>query len=554
MKKLKHIKVFEAFESDKLSKTLAYMDSQRDKNAFLDYIKRICNIIDFPYSELSDEVFDYLPFSAALKKADVMTDEACDATSAQAFPEYAIDGEVCQEGKIKRKWGSQNRSVTCPICNGTGVKPKKGEPKLVKFWFTKDGGFVDVTCVDGIIRDKRSHNGSLSQKNSDYTVSGTEIPNHDRVAIRSLQTGQYVKIMINGREMYGYIISEGNTVFVIQPYQSGGTPSRTTRSVWQKIASYSWEISGGDFRTLTPVSLNNSDDDKAEAEADPYTWNTGVDFSRSSIRATGRDVEEKIKNAHFAIVLDFGKMKKLEFVSRSKTKSSREESKSGTLAFRSNDDIKRENIARYIKKLADNLEVDGTDVSNLSKVIKKLLGNSRNATYNLRQGIISNNISTILKSYINLLSASDGSKESYLGELNSNIKYIFKENMERNKNVSRNIEDSKRKLKSDNKESHLKVLNHVDDLSLAIYNSIIGFELETIEDLEILHQKVLGMKNIIKSDRYHLTSLSYFLDYLNRSTFDYAYRYLVDNYYVNVDRIPKIEQGIDTMIRIIKKM
>ena len=62
------------------------------------------------------------------------------------------------------------------------------------------------------------------------------------------------------------------------------------------------------------------------------------------------------------------------------------------------------------------------------------------------------------------------------------------------------------------------------------------------------------MKNIIKSDRYHLTSLSYFLDYLNRSTFDYAYRYLVDNYYVNVDRIPKIEQGIDTMIRIIKKM
>jgi len=175
-------------------------------------------------------------------------------------------------------------------------------------------------------------------------------------------------------------------------------------------------------------------------------------------------------------------------------------------------------------------------------------------TYNLRQGHISNNLTTILKGYINLLSASDDSKESYLNELNSNIKYIFKDNMERNKNVSKNIEDSKRRLKNENKERHLKVLNHVDDLSLTIYNSIIGFELETIDDLEILHQKVLGMKNIIKSDRYHLTSLSYFLDYLNRSTFDYAYRYLVDNYYVNVDRIPKIEQGIDTMIRIIKKM
>ena len=52
-------------------------------------------------------------------------------------------------------------------------------------------------------------------------------------------------------------------------------------------------------------------DKNMNLEFNPYTWNTGVDFSRTFIRATGRDVEEKIKNAHFAIVLDFGKMKKL---------------------------------------------------------------------------------------------------------------------------------------------------------------------------------------------------------------------------------------------------
>ena len=553
MRNLKYIKVFEAFESVKLSRTLGYIESSRDKSVFLDYIKRICNIIDFPYSELSDDIFEYLPFSSALKKADIITDEPCDATSERAYPEYAVAGEVCQEGKVKRKWGRQIRSAACPICNGTGVKPKTGEPKLVKFWFTKDGKYVDVTCVDGIIRISASE-GTLSQNTLHYTVSGDEVDRTERAAIRSLQTGQYVRITINRRTMFGSIISDGRSTWVIQPYENGGSPYHVSSSTWRKIARYSWEITGGDFTSLTPMSLNNMDGDKAKEEADPYTWNTGVDFSRYGLRATGRDIEEKVKNAHFAIVLDFGKMKKLEYVKRSTTTSSREDSKSGTLAFRSNDDIKRENIARYIKKLADNLEVDGADVSNLSKVIKKLLGNSRNTTYNLRHGIISSNISTILKIYIDLLSASDDSKERYLNDLNSNIKYIFKENIERNKNVSKNIEDSKRKLKNENKESHLRVLNHVDDLSLAIYNSIIGFELETIEDLEILHQKVLGMKNITKSDRYYLTPLSYYLDYLNRSTYDYAYRYLVDNYYVNVDRIPKIEKGIDMMIRIIKKM
>ena len=59
MKNLKHIQIFEAFESRILSKTLGYINTS-DKSNFMDRIKRLCKTIDFPLSKMSDEYFEYL--------------------------------------------------------------------------------------------------------------------------------------------------------------------------------------------------------------------------------------------------------------------------------------------------------------------------------------------------------------------------------------------------------------------------------------------------------------------------------------------------------------
>lgn len=150
---MKYLKFFEAFASSKISKTLAYIDSQ-SRNVFKSKLKSLLKTIDFPMSEISDEYIEYLPYKAALKKADIITDTPCDATSEEAFPNYTVEGEVCQGGKIKRTWGDQIRTVTCPICSGTGIKPNPSNLpiKLVKFWFTASGEFLNViTGVDGIV-------------------------------------------------------------------------------------------------------------------------------------------------------------------------------------------------------------------------------------------------------------------------------------------------------------------------------------------------------------------------------------------------------------------
>jgi hypothetical protein len=67
MKQLKHIKLFEAFESVKLGKTLSFINSSA-KSTFIDNLKRIAKNYDFPISKFNDDMFQYLPFKSALRK------------------------------------------------------------------------------------------------------------------------------------------------------------------------------------------------------------------------------------------------------------------------------------------------------------------------------------------------------------------------------------------------------------------------------------------------------------------------------------------------------
>ena len=63
---MKYIKLFEAFQSNILSKTLGYIDKE-SKSKFLDHVKKVCSEVDFPLSKLSDDYFQYLPFRKALE-------------------------------------------------------------------------------------------------------------------------------------------------------------------------------------------------------------------------------------------------------------------------------------------------------------------------------------------------------------------------------------------------------------------------------------------------------------------------------------------------------
>ena len=573
MKQMKYIKLFEAFESEKLSKTLGYAIENKDR--FLNDIKRLCNQLDFPYSQLSDEYFDYLPFNAALRKTDIITDEPCDATGADAFERrFIVAGETCKGGQLKRKWGRSIRSVTCPICNGTGIKPKKGEPKMVKFWFTKDGKFVLSTCVDGLVRDRNKSGDKVPQGRRKYTHIRAERINGRYASggmsdgfqekLNEFQVGQYVLIRTSdGEDVYGVIAKQPDywnrrqmRVFAVQSVINSDNIDRSTEingEKWNKYGKYAISLSNGYFEWVKPVTIKNADDE-VDDTPDPYEWNSGLSFNYSRIYATGRDIENDVKDAHFALILDFSKLKGSEFKRKSDISSEREESREGALALMKDSDIKSQNIKRYINELSKRMEID-KDLGNVNKVILKLIG-FKNSFHFIRSGRAKDAIVAIIEKYLKMLAASDEDKEWYINDLNSTVKSYYKDFMNYNKEVTRNLEEVKKRLdldKPNNYEKYLKIISLLEEFSLVAYNNVKESDMESIDDVEIVYQRLLSIKNLLTINRYYVNKLGDFINYLSRTTSDYSYRYLVDNYNTR-NYLDDIIDGLEKIINIAKKM
>ena len=63
-----YIKLFESFESTNLSKTLGYV-RKRDRTLLINNLKSVTNEADVPFSKISDDFIEYLPFYKAYNKA-----------------------------------------------------------------------------------------------------------------------------------------------------------------------------------------------------------------------------------------------------------------------------------------------------------------------------------------------------------------------------------------------------------------------------------------------------------------------------------------------------
>ena len=542
MKNLKHIKIFEAFESKILSKTLGYIETN-DRNTFMDKLKRLCKSIDFPLSKMSDEYFEYLPLKSAISRAAMTGDEPCEATSKSEFPEYAVAGEKCTNGKIKRTWGARTRDVVCPVCGGSGVKPKRSEVKLVKFWFTAEGKYVANTLVDGIIRAGRggSSGSKFSTNFSDYTV-GRSISN-----LSELRGGEMASMTIGSDVVIAYIFKEGNRYYAIQNSKSGSTPSS---NAWKNYGRHSWALGGGeysDLKILTPKVQT-----KEVEEVDPYTWNTGIEFGYGGIRAnTSQDVKTQIKDAHFGIVFDFGKLKKSEFETTQDTRVSREERKEGSKLdpSQSDEEIKKKNIERYVNLLSQKLDISA-DIANCNRLVTRSLGH-KGALYIVYGTNIYSNLGSIIDYYIKFMSVTtDRDKKMYAEEITDRTNDLFKSGMRRADIASETIKNIKARLKSGNRdEKYFQVLDMTQKLSDAIYDNIKNYQINDIEDLEVVAQKISSIRNVLKSDRYGLSR--YFgntIEYISSGREDRAYSHMTDNYYTNVDEILEKLPRIITVI------
>jgi hypothetical protein len=528
---MKFIKLFEAFESTLLSKTLNYVSGE-SKEKFLSAVSAICNKYDFPDSRLNDSFFQYLPYSKALnyrlEKGEKGNQVDCKAKSLEVFGDKGVEGE-CRAGKLPKKWGTGSRRVECPVCKGTG---KTGEPdsadkllpqNVFKFWFDETGKYVTTTYnyikdetkvekPDGTVKLIWCYNGSRGIDKPGFDKSGykvvllSEIPHLTPATLyfdrRQWQQG-------TGTPGYFWRYGQNTHYFIHNGGPSGGAPYGDE---WRDYGRKSWSLGGGDSYVITTGNLSDIQKTK-EVE---------LKFSKS--RTTGKtmfdeygisDVKKTLADAKFAITLDIDKLVGTEFIKKSDTIKTRTGLKKDVIGgqFGIKDvDIKKQNMDRYISKLSDvsgdKLEIGNFDtyffrILGFKNILFKIINAGRDTQYRM-----SKKIEDILNLNIKLVKAINKAKskrgeyvepKDEIDALSKSLKSYFKKEIDINNNNLKYL----KVIESRCDEKHLVLLRSIEEISNVIYQKLKSFgKLESVDDAEILLEKIKTIENLIWNKRY----------------------------------------------------
>ena len=376
---MKYLKLFEAFESKIMSKTLKYL-SKDSKDRFFNMMKDYCEKYDFPFSKLNDDFFEYLPYSAALKKYISVGDivEDCKAKSEEVLDKkIAVVGDVCTGGKVKRTWGKGTRNVECPTCHGTGkikVGVKDDAPEdyeLTKIWLDDSGDIIAITYTDG-----KTPGGISSSPTTELKMENFK--QGERVTrLTQLKNLEYIYVVKGDNEAVGYSIVENGKYYLISNNRelADSNDDLLPRGDWKKYGKYSWILRHE--RTnyydviyrMESIYLNNS--------VNHFAYNKVTTKAKSGwyVKKETAVGFEDLKKAKFAIIFDSGKAKQTEYEKVSDKVAKRTDYKFGAAAFEKPEDIKTQNLDRWITKLASkNVGGKLSDLGSLDTYIFRILG------------------------------------------------------------------------------------------------------------------------------------------------------------------------------------
>lgn len=536
---MKYLQVFEAFKSSSLNKTLSFLNND-SKSRFKALIKNIGDSLDLPYSLISDDYIEYLPYKKALYKfKEASTKEPdCTATSVAMFKKHGVDGETCKGGMIKRTWGDKTRIVECPNCKGKGKLPiNKKELLLVKFWFNSEGKFITTTGVDGT--KKAADFKKITYNKIDYKPGKTigyrearDLPEGTPILFENEHHGSIPVIAV----VHYY----GASMFFLQNSFFGSTPG-DMRSTFKKYGfKGSWSIASdqniGSVRLLVPIT----GDEEVDTSVDPFEFNFKISGSLGSqiknfIGLVLKDSD--LGDAHFALVLDLEKLRELKFKSLSKTRTDRKSSREGAYTLLKNEDIKKLNIQRYLSKLSE----PSDNIADSKRVILRILGGSKCLfLFRIREShSLLYNLSDYYTSLLKHVNpdgtiTSESNYNMVKRDIKSSVKSWIEETNKVKTKVTNRIDRFKIEIEPD-QANQVKLIEKVEALSNHIFQKISSQSIETVDDIEVLYYKLKSLANMFSNSR----SPSYKIwEYVIRyATYDEEFKTVMDSerYTGNID-------------------
>ena len=548
MRQLKYIKLFEAFDSIQIAKTLNFV-KKSDKSKFMNALESITKKIDAPLSALNDKNFQYLPYKKAIgikAASDKVKCSACEG-----------------EGKINKAWGSTTRRTKCTTCDGGGAVDPKPKLKYFKFWFNSDGSFIGTTAVDGLYHISKSDVKNFDKKDITEDIRTLSVQELKRkYKLVNGETTMYVENVAarhsgtNRKSCLGKaFIDRDGDFYVVN--SSVDTHSMPTGRKYRDYGNYAVDVmrSAQDGRNDADSSFKIYLTSETEEKEDMF-WNVPVSFYGDGWNTKDSMSKDFLKEAHFAIVFDYDSFaySGTDWNPVSITKGDRRDAKKGATALMSNDDIKSANIDRYVKTLA-NVDL-GEGLTRLVNKIPKIFGGDFALYYIYGEKNFSK-FKNMLNDVYSFMAAEDDETRSYYNnKIRDRVLDTFSDCDELNQKIAKRLQLAKEDIaERDALVDLIKVINKLEEISKRINQKLLKGKIETVEDMEIMLMKAEGIKAALKSDRFEIDYyIKNYLEYLPYTGWrgDNAALDSIRN--LSVNDIPKNLRKLDQLISLIDRL
>jgi len=545
---MKYLMLFEAFESNALSKMMKFLKSKVDNNSkerFRDKLKTMIAKLDIPIDKIKDDNVKYLNKNQALKIKSTEEDE---------------------------------RGLYC-----------------LKFWFSMDEGYLGFTGTGDLTMDfnkylkgyaKTNQNEPFSNEELDYIKNTLDIKTGKLTPVKDYNELQHGQLVIgvwsedyedlNRLSLAKIWRDDNDHLNAIQNVANGGTPDRAVDGVnwreWRNQDSRfidSWTMGDvdspasdhGKLHIYTPSDepihvVGKIKEEEKKKESNPFDFNLPVN-KNYNLREWGETDwsiydYKSVDRSDFAIVLMIGDVLKSVGTKVSDVRKSRTESREGATRLVSDSEIKKANIERYMSALVGKMGIkqDITELKNLQKLVIKSVCSDFAfiSIYKSRPGFdtldsMSNNIYEIMK-------ADESDRHYYL----SNIVSSFKSLNSYNEDYIKLYIKSLNIVNNSNNEAIKEIFKIFMEIGKKIKNYLLSQNIQTIEDLSMVIAKLKSIKSL--SNERGLTFF-YTRNILNEFQYSGDTEYYIDRIdkrreeeiIEDIKKAKHIERYVDSLLR-----
>jgi hypothetical protein len=546
--------LFEAFESNALSKMMKFLKSKVDNNSkerFHDKLKTMISQLDIPIDKIKDDNVKYLNRNQALKIKPTDEDE---------------------------------RGLYC-----------------LKFWFSMDEGYLGFTGTGDRSMDfnyyikninrRRSYrddqNEPFNDRELDYIKNTLDIKTGKLTPVKNyddLQHGQLVVGFwseddedLDRLSLAKIWRDEYDHLNAIQNVASGGSPDHVVDGVhwteWRNQdpkLTMSWSMGDvqspasdhGKLHIYTPsdepITVVGKKEEKKEEEesASPFDFNLPVNRNYN-LREWGEtdwsiNDYKLVEKSDFAIVLMIGDVLKSVGTKVSHVRKSREESREGATRLLSDSEIKKANIERYTTALVGRMGIkkDITELKNLQRLIIKAVCSDFSfiSVYKARPGF--DTLDNIVHNIYEMMKAVESDKHYYL----SNIVSSFKSLNSYSDDYTKQYIKSLNIVNNCNNEAIKEIFKIFIEIGKKIKNYLLSQNIQTIEDLSMVIAKLKSIKTL--SNERGLM-FSYTRNILNEFHYSNDTEYYIDRIdkrreeeiLEDIKKAKHIERYVDSLLR-----